>query len=857
MGLQGSMLTCLIPLIAAIAPAIAQDAPGGYLERFQLAHRAYEAGDFEAARAGYEDSLELAPRNATVAFHLACTAARAGDVDEALARLVTATDWGYIDAAVADWHPALEPLHGHPEFSIVLDRMRTRAAARPERGTAFSLVRLPISRVHDRSFDDRSALVGDTLWSIARSEPIAHLRTNEEGVWMGAFDPNGNWVITGSGSGLFLWDAHTGRPVRPLSESKSSTRLPRLSFCADGSLVAANIHGGVKVWRIPSGQLVNSFGNVGCDEIVMDPSGERLVTLNGGHAFLWNVAKSRVVAKFRRVKSVGFQSSTGDLMLLKSDGSSLRVRAQDGGVLASTEQEFHFAPSAGLTQLHDEVLRSDDPCLLPDGTTAAVPCDDGSIRVFDLRNGRTLRVLAGPTDELVGIAASPTEALLASWSSSGTVRLWDVTTGLERTKLEMGKSNWFWNTKVEFSPDGGKLLLLSGAPSFTTIVLDVATGTVLFELDSELRTKDAAWSPDSRTLASVGGDQNVHLWDIDTGLVKADPLVHDEPLRHVAFHPDGIRLIVGGERLVAHLWDTSSGQRLETFGVDPENDPFNGINQVAFAEDGSLLVTTGGCYNVFCYDLDPLRQRWSIYFRSGSAALMRVCVDDATSRVALSRQPLVLGLDNGETIIELEDSSGGLTFSPGDRYLVACSGPATVVLDGTTYQTLYERREYAGGASLISAPSGYLTGDVCEALDLYLSAYGKAWASRTFVAQLYDPMRVAASAAGVLVLSPQLPLPPQTVLVPPEERTTFARELAQLTVEARSGDGVIEFEVVRDGTLLPIHFEGKTVTAQDGGARLELRLSRPTDGDLTTLLIRPISGTGVVGHATLREVRWE
>src|SRR5690348_754304 len=94
------MFTAVLLALLVQHPALD---PMLYLRAHRDADDALVAGKIPEARAGFASCLEMSPKNATVAYALACTEAKAGDRTKALDWLERTAEWNYSDADVASW----------------------------------------------------------------------------------------------------------------------------------------------------------------------------------------------------------------------------------------------------------------------------------------------------------------------------------------------------------------------------------------------------------------------------------------------------------------------------------------------------------------------------------------------------------------------------------------------------------------------------------------------------------------------------------------------------------------------------------------------------------------------------------
>jgi WD40 repeat protein len=126
-------------------------------------------------------------------------------------------------------------------------------------------------------------------------------------------------------------------------------------------------------------------------------------------------------------------------------------------------------------------------------------------------NDPTPRVFKGHTLDVHGLAISPSGTLIASSSFDGTVRLWDVAQGREvrRLKEHVGVVNC-----VAFSPDGRRLIS-AGSADRVLRLWEIDTGRQLRRMEGhDGNLPCVAISPDGRYALSGGDDSNLVLWKL-------------------------------------------------------------------------------------------------------------------------------------------------------------------------------------------------------------------------------------------------------------------------------------------------------------------------------------------------------
>jgi WD40 repeat protein/serine/threonine protein kinase len=198
--------------------------------------------------------------------------------------------------------------------------------------------------------------------------------------------------------------------------------------------------------------------------------------------------------------------------------------------------------------------------------------------------------------------------------------------------------------------------------------------------------KHVAFSPDGRRVVTASYDHTARVWDASTGEAVTPPLAHGDSVLRAWFSPDGRRVVTASRDRTARVWDATSGM-----AVSPALSHDSTVEDALFSPDGRWVVTASVDGTARLWDAvsgqprtAPLKHASWLHSVAFSPDGRRVVTasEDQTAQVwdAATGQPTALPLRHGAAVM-------CAAFSPDGRLVITASNDHTARLwDAATGQ---------------------------------------------------------------------------------------------------------------------------------------------------------------------------
>jgi len=297
------------------------------------------------------------------------------------------------------------------------------------------------------------------------------------------------------------------------------------------------------------------------------------------------------------------------------------------------------------------------------------------------------------------------------------VKLWDLSTGVERMTLTGHKANV---EGLAFRSDGRALVTFD---RIDVRLWDLSSRGELWKVNVGAQTSNGplAMSADDKWIIHPDDREHVVLRDASTGNLEQTLAGHGRHVSALAFHPDNDRFISGSEDGSIRLWSRKQQGTITTLDAHRQT-----VNDVSFNRDGSRIVSAGQDHAVYVWDTETGQELIALKGSQESVEQVAFGTDDVTLAV-LNRSGKMRLFEarpqRGELSFRAESVVSSINYHPdGDRIVTGSADGVIQLWDAETgrqVMRLVEHRYPVTSVNFISRGTPELVttlGDPVEAI---------------------------------------------------------------------------------------------------------------------------------------------
>jgi WD40 repeat protein len=478
--------------------------------------------------------------------------------------------------------------------------------------------------------------------------------------------PKNNVVLTSSDdNSVKIWDIDTGKEL--LSFNKHVKKVLSAKFNSAGDkVITASLDKTARIFEINSGReicvLSHPYSVRGAE---FSSNGKKIITISGKRIYLWDAATGKRIKQFKcknsLLKNVVSFSNNDKYIIATNDDNSVVLFDVDSIV----EKTF---------QGHNDEVNS--AFLNPNGDLLISSSNDKTVRIWDVQSEKEVTRLEAHQWE-VNMAVFSSNSLFAlSASEDHSAILWDSNKGEYINKF-LFSTGIKW---INFSHDE-KFMAISSEDE--TRVYNTSTGNLLLSSHINQNIEDAffisnEFSSDNKYLV-ISSNKYVEIWDIEENKLHRKLNGKACWVKSLKFSNDGKHVLTTSDNFEARINEVETGKLTHTMighsgQLESVNYSYDGKFVVSASKDSTARVWSAETGEQLHLLRGHQRGVYSALFSFDNNLIVTSSYDKETR---------IWDVRTGELIKKLKGHRGIVSyaeFSPDSKKVITASGDNTARL---------------------------------------------------------------------------------------------------------------------------------------------------------------------------------
>lgn len=261
--------------------------------------------------------------------------------------------------------------------------------------------------------------------------------------------------------------------------------------------------------------------------------------------------------------------------------------------VAASGQAYKVVPSGKL--LGEEAL---SVAFAPSGSQFVCGMADNSVKIFDAKTRKTIKVFKGHTLPARAVAWSPKGDRIASGAENAQIRVWNVKTGESVVMQQPGHIRSI--SHLAFDPTGKKLV--STGDDDTIRVWDIATrkSTLLIK-GGGINVYNARFDGSGANIVAASLGKGLIVYNAKTG-AAVFALNHPPGANDIDLNSNFTRAVSAGRDGNLAVWDVKARKRITFLRGHAD-----WVVQAAISPNGALAASSSSDGTVIVWDLKTLK----------------------------------------------------------------------------------------------------------------------------------------------------------------------------------------------------------------------------------------------------------